>query len=128
MSRIIPLAWLAIFVVIVIAPGASTEAWAHAFPTKERPLVGSTINKPPSTVTIWYDAPIQPLFAKLDVLDSAGHQEDTGAPTVEDHQRALSVKLKPLKPGNFTVKWGVVAEDGHRTEGSYEFTVAGFDP
>ena len=46
-------------------------------------------------------------------------------PERSDDQLAIKVPLKPLVPGDYHVKWSVVAEDGHRTEGSYMFTVAG---
>jgi copper resistance protein C len=102
-----------------------TSAWAHALPSAEQPLVGSTVNAPPSKVTIWFDAPIESLFAKLQVLDAAGRDQSEGSPIVGGDRRSLSVKLGPLRPGVLTVKWSVVAEDGHRTHGSYDFTVAG---
>jgi methionine-rich copper-binding protein CopC len=124
MNWIRPIARLAMLAVLVIAPGGSAIAWAHAFPKAEQPLVGCTVSIPPSRVTITYDAPIESLFAKLDVLDGAGQEQTVGSPTVGPDRRTLSVKLKPLKPGDYTVNWSVVAEDGHRTEGSYSFTVA----
>jgi methionine-rich copper-binding protein CopC len=108
----------------VAVSGWPLIAWAHAFPQAEQPLVGSTVSTPPSRVTITYDAPIESLFAKLEVLDQAGQEQAQGPPAVGPDHRTLSVKLKPLKPGDYTVKWSVVAEDGHRTEGSYNFTVA----
>jgi len=76
-------------------------------------------------VSIRFDAPIEALFSKLDVLDSSGQSEDEGTPQVNADTRTLTVNLKPLKPGDYTIKWSVVAKDGHRTEGSYTFTVAG---
>jgi copper resistance protein C len=103
----------------------SAIASAHAFPNAEQPLVGSTVTAPPSAVTITYDAPIESLFAKLEVVNSSHQVETEGTPNVGPDHRTLSVKLKPLKPGDYTVNWSVVAEDGHRTEGSYDFTVAG---
>jgi methionine-rich copper-binding protein CopC len=110
---------------MILGVHCSRKAWAHAFPSAEQPLVGSTASVPPSAVTITYDAPIESLFAKLEVIDSSGQEQTKGPPTVGPDHRTLSVKLKPLKPGNYTVNWSVVAEDGHRTEGSYDFTVAG---
>ncbi len=97
---------------------------AHAFPVAEQPRVGSTVEAPPPRVTITFDAPIESLFAKLQVLDTAGHDQTASKPHVGAGRRELSVLLKPLRPGDYTVKWAVVAEDGHRTEGSYVFTVA----
>ena len=100
-------------------------ALAHAFPEAEDPKVGSTVTSPPQQVSIRFDAPIEALFSKLDVLDSSGQSEDEGTPQVNADTRTLTVNLKPLKPGDYTIKWSVVAKDGHRTEGSYTFTVAG---
>ena len=88
-------------------------------------MVGSTISTAPRQVSIKFDAPIESLFAQLDVVDGNGNHEDSAAPTVDADQHTLSVPVKPLKPGDYTVKWSVVAQDGHRTEGSYTFTLAG---
>jgi methionine-rich copper-binding protein CopC len=35
----------------------------------------------------------------------------------------MSVTLNPLTPGDYAVAWVAVAEDGHRTQGHYTFTV-----
>lgn len=113
---------IAFFATSVIWPVA---AQAHAFPEAERPLVGSTMQVAPTEVKITYDAPIEPLFSKLRVLNGDGVVVSQNPPLVGPNHRTLSVKLKPLNPGDYTVKWSVVAEDGHRTEGSYEFSVAG---
>lgn len=110
---------------VIFAPSA---VWAHAFPEAEQPRVGSTVSSPPARVSIKYDAPIQSLFSKLKVLDSSGKAVTIGSPKVGPDHRTLSIRLKPLKPGNYTVKWSVVAEDGHRTEGSYGFTLAARSP
>jgi methionine-rich copper-binding protein CopC len=123
-STIPAIARLAMFAFTVAAFG-SRNAWAHAFPTAEQPLVGSTVATPPSAVTITYDAPIESLFAKLEVVDSSNQEETEGSPAVAPDHLTLSIRLKPLKPGDYTVNWAVVAEDGHRTEGSYDFTVSG---
>ena len=99
-------------------------AAAHAFPIAEQPKVGSTVNASPPDVAITFDSPIETLFAQLGVAGDNGQDETAGAPSVSDDRRTLSVALKPLKPGDYTVTWSVVAEDGHRTEGSFQFTVA----
>lgn len=106
-----------------IALSASVAA-AHAFPTTERPAAGASVAAPPAAVTIHYDSPIQALFAKLAVVNQAGRNETVGKPRLGPRRRTMSIGLKALAPGDYTVKWSVVAEDGHRTEGSYVFTVA----
>ena len=100
-------------------------AWGHAFPSGEEPKVGSTVSTAPTKVVIKFDSPIEQLFAKLAVTDDAGQDVTAGSPTRSDDKRALSVALKPLRPGDYHVKWSVGAEDGHRTQGGYLFTVAG---
>ncbi len=114
------------FALVVAAVAfAPRPALAHAFPKAEEPLVGSTVASPPPRVSIEFDAPIESMFAKLDVLDSAGRNQCACGASVGADRRELAVKLKPLGPGDYTVRWSVVAEDGHRTEGSYVFTVDG---
>ena len=98
---------------------------AHAMPEAEDPKVGSTVTVPPQHVAIVFDAPIESVFARLDVIDSRGQSVEEGVPQVNAETRTLTVPLKLLVPGEYTVKWSVVAKDGHRTEGAYTFTVAG---
>lgn len=100
-------------------------AFAHAFPASESPAVGATVKQAPTEVAIEFDNPIEQVFARLEVLDSAGADVTSGPPSVDIKRRRLSVALKPLKPAEYTVKWTVVSEDSHRTEGSYTFTVVG---
>ena len=114
------------FLLIAVAVASTPEAAAaHAFPNGSEPAVGSTVSTPPAQVVVNFDSPIEQMFAKLSVFDSSGQAQDNGTPVVSDDHRQLSIKLKPLGPGEYTVKWTVVAEDGHRTEGSFNFTVAG---
>jgi methionine-rich copper-binding protein CopC len=110
---------LALFVTVATA----TAAWAHSFPEEQNPAAGQTVAAAPSAVSIKYDAPIEHLFAKLEVVDGAGKDLATGQPEVSSDGRILSVKVKPLKPGDYTVNWAVVCIDSHHTQGSYVFTV-----
>ena len=107
--------------IVTVMPVAS----AHSFPQEETPSAGQRLSAPPSEVTIKFDAPIEKVFAKLEVLDTDGKPETTGPPQVDASALTLSVKVAALKPGDYTVKWGVVCIDSHHTEGSYVFTVAG---
>jgi len=100
-------------------------ATAHSFPEEETPSAGQRVSAPPSEVTIKFDAPIEKVFAKLEVLGTDGKLETIGQPQVDPSALTLSVKVAALKPGDYTVKWGVVCIDSHHTEGSYIFTVAG---
>jgi len=117
------------FVFLAIAAGAvlinPRPAHAHAFPNAENPKVGATLQTPPTRVVITFDSPIESLFAKLTVAGPSGDDEAAGPPGVDANTRQLSVPLRALKPGEYTIRWSVVAADSHRTEGSYTFDVAG---
>lgn len=110
--------------IAAIATRGST-ALAHSFPEAESPSAGQEISTPPHDVTITYDAPIEKLFAKLEVLNADGKSEAAGEPEVGPDGLTLSVKLGALGPGEYTVKWSVLCIDTHHTEGSYQFTVTG---
>ena len=105
--------------------GIVATASAHSFPQQEVPPAGATLTDPPTEVTIKYDAPIEQLFASLEVLNSAGQNQAVGAPQVSSDGWELSIPVNKLPPGEYTVQWRVVCIDTHHTQGSYSFTVAG---
>ena len=113
------------FMLLVLTVLLPQVAQAHASPEAEDPKVGSTVTSPPQQVSIRFDVPIESMFSKLDVSDSSGQNAEEGTPQLNADTRTLTVHLKPLTSGEYTVKWSVVAKDGHRTEGAYTFTVAG---
>src|SRR6266481_5998972 len=109
---------------VAIVVSNPIAALAHSFPEKETPSAGQKVASPPPEVVIKFDAPVEKLFAKLEVADAGGTNQAVGAPEVSDDGRQLSIKVGALKPGDYTVKWAVVCIDTHHTNGSYIFTVA----
>lgn len=114
----------AALLVILIACVPAGDALAHVFPSSERPAAGSTLRQCPAEVSIGFDAPVESLFAKIQVVNEAGQVQTGGEPRVSADRKSLSIPLKHLPPGDYTVKWSVVAQDGHRSEGSFSFTIA----
>ena len=109
---------------IAIAMSIAGVASAHSFPESQTPSAGQKLASAPAEVTINFDAPIEKLFAKLEVTGADGKNEAAGAPQVSDDGRHMSVKVASLKPGDYTVKWAVVGIDTHHTEGSYTFSIS----
>lgn len=110
---------------LVLAIAAPSASHAHSFPASENPSAGQTLAIPPPTVAITYDAPIEKLFASLEVDNTAGVNQAAAPPQVSPDGSTLSVPVAHLAPGDYTVKWRVVCIDTHHTEGSYSFTVGG---
>lgn len=109
----------------IILLAAAAIARAHSFPEEESPSAGQTLSAPPAEVSIKFDAPIEHLFAKLEVDGADGKNYAAGNPIFGDDTRSLAIKVGALAPGVYTVKWAVVGIDTHHTNGSYIFTVKG---
>ena len=109
--------------VVALALGA-TGAGAHAFPERSEPRVGAIVRTAPARVQIWFDGDLEPAFSRLSVTDPRGERVDRGDSQVDpQNRRVLRVSLPPIPAGTYKVVWGVLAVDGHRTEGDYTFTV-----
>jgi copper resistance protein C len=115
----------AVLISTLTIAGAVGRAAAHSFPEEQHPAAGQKLAASPSEIRIKFDAPIEKLFAKMQVLDASGKDHVVGAPQVSSDGVELSSKVAPLAPGEYTVRWAVVCVDTHHTEGSYNFTVGG---
>ena len=114
---------ISVAAVVAIAMSSAIVASAHSFPESQTPSAGQKVSSAPAEVTINFDAPIEKLFAKLEVTGADGKNEAAGEPQISDDGRHMSIKVAPLKPGDYTVKWAVVGIDTHHTEGSYTFSI-----
>ncbi|WP_179405525.1 copper resistance CopC family protein [Burkholderia guangdongensis] len=102
----------------------SQFAHAHAYPTHQAPGAGSTVTDAQKDVAIDFDDGLEPAFSSIAVTDAQGNAAASGKAVVDPSNRKhMSVALKPLAPGIYTVSWIAVAADGHRTQGHYTFTV-----
>jgi methionine-rich copper-binding protein CopC len=97
---------------------------AHAYPDHADPKVGSTVSAVPSIVRIWFDSDLEPVFSTIHVQDQSGKNVDKGDGRVDATDPTLLETSVPLLPsGSYRVLWDVVSRDGHRTNGSFSFTV-----
>jgi len=97
---------------------------AHAFLDHAEPRVGSTVPAAPSEVRLWFSENLEPAFSTLKVVNASGQQVDEGDARVDPAKpNQLAISLKPLQPGDYTVRWRVVSVDTHATEGDFNFRV-----
>jgi len=110
-------------VVSALFLGSIGHAWAHAHPETQTPLAGAVVSAP-QEVRITYDEALEPAFSSLIVSDAQGKQINSAKAEIDaTTHKTMRVALPTLPPGVYQVKWVAVADDGHRTQGSYKFTV-----
>ncbi len=106
---------------LLIAPAVVR---AHAFLDHADPAVGSTVPNSPGVIHLWFTQQLEPAFSWVNVTDKSGAAMNDGPAAVDpSNQSEFDVKLKPLPPGTYTVKWHALSVDTHTTEGDFKFHV-----
>lgn len=109
--------------VLIFAPATVR---AHAFLDHSDPAVGSTVPTSPSEMHLWFTQELEPAFSWATVSDKSGASVNDGAATIDpSNKQELDLKLKPLQPGTYTVKWHALSVDTHTTTGDFTFEVKG---
>jgi copper resistance protein C len=104
----------------------AASATAHAVLVKSAPASRQLLSRAPDRVQLWFNERLEPAFSTMSVWDAAGARVDTGDVAVgADDAKGLSVSLKPLAAGAYTVRFRVLSVDGHIVESSFAFSVKG---
>lgn len=103
----------------------STAAFAHARLTGSEPRDGATLASSPATITLHFSEGLEASFSHVELLSQTGELVVTTGETIGGSEdRDLSAApAQPLQPGQYTVKWDVLSKDGHKTSGTWSFTV-----
>lgn len=102
---------------------SATSAFAHAHLETSMPAANATVASPAS-VMLHFTEPLEARFSGFDITDARGHavnapsHPDAANPTV-----LVATPAAPLAPGLYHVGWHIVAQDGHRMRGTFDFTV-----
>jgi copper resistance protein C len=101
------------------APG-----WAHAVLVRSTPAIRAVLRRAPDRVALWFSERLEPAFARMSVWSADGTQVDLeDAQVTLDEPKKLSVSLRPLSPGTYTVRYRVLSVDGHVVESAFTFTL-----
>lgn len=100
-------------------------AFAHAHLEAQTPAANTQVTTAPQVLTLNFSEGIEPKFSGLTLTNAQKQTIKTGTATRSKENKAqLVVPLEAsLQPGDYTVDWHVVSVDGHKTRGSYTFTV-----
>lgn len=103
----------------------SSLAAAHAHLQSSAPAAKAQVTTSPDALTLNFSEDIEAAFSGVTLLDSASKPVAIDKARVESGQKnRLIVGLsQPLKAGNYQVNWHVLSVDGHKTAGSYRFSV-----
>ncbi|AZL65659.1 MULTISPECIES: CopC domain-containing protein YobA [Enterobacter] len=97
---------------------------AHAHLNQQVPAADSVVTAP-QALTLNFSEGIEPGFSGVVVTDAQKQVIKTGTVTRDEKNKAqLTVPLEQtLAAGTYQVDWHVVSVDGHKTKGSYHFSV-----
>ena len=99
------------------------SAFAHAHPKTMVPTPDST-GPTPSKISITFSEAVEPKFSSIKLTNIEGKSTDpeTSAPVPGD-PTTITLAVPSLPTGTYVVHWVDVSVDGHRLQGSYQFTV-----
>jgi len=99
------------------------SAWAHASLVKTEPADGAVLASSPAQVRVLFDDDVRPATGADVVANDSRNSVLHGAPRVVGG-RTLVLPLRPrLADGDYTVRWSIVSDDGHREQGVLAFAV-----
>jgi methionine-rich copper-binding protein CopC len=111
---------------LLLAAGISPmakPAFAHAIIVSAKPEAGSTIAGPDIHLSFTFNVRIDASRSKLTLTAPDGSNLDISI-LPSDSPAELTGHLTGLKAGAYSVRWQVLATDGHITRGDINFTVA----
>jgi methionine-rich copper-binding protein CopC len=107
----------------LLALFAALPVLAHSELIDSQPAPGAQLAEPPAEIRLTFSQP--PGAQSQIVLMADGFQPVEGIAAHVDSARPeqLFAPLPVLEPGNYTVQWTAVSEDGHEISGSYSFSI-----
>lgn len=108
-----------ILLAVLLLFASSLSANAHAILTDSTPTPGATLTPGPQRMVLRYNSRIDASRSRITLLGSP----PTNLPIVPIAAAELTVTAV-LAPGKQTLRWQVLAVDGHVTRGDLSFFVA----
>ena len=110
-------------VVIAVLVAAAPAASAHAVLLRTDPSPQTTVKKAPTAVRLVFSESVEVSFGAVRVFDVDATRVDTGSIKRAQGNREVSVPVRSLKDGTYTVTWRVVSADGHPVHGGFTFYI-----
>lgn len=111
----------ALTLALLAALAAPASAFAHATVVSTSPTYRERLEQPPTTVSLRFDERVKALPAAIRVLTATGRVV-SGA-TRAASNLALTVPVRNLARGAYTVRWTALSADSHVVSGLWTFGV-----
>jgi copper transport protein len=118
MRRLAAAAGLAAAAALTVPAGA----FAHATLERESPAFRERVETAPRALRLSFSESVDPVALSVRVYTARGRVVSRGSRLL-DGDRVVQTRLRPLRRGAYTVRWQVLASDGHVTSGVYTFGV-----
>lgn len=103
---------------------AAGPAFAHAHLKSANPADKAIVSTSPMVLTLDFTEGLNLAFSGANLQDASGSLVQQGKAQLSNGDETLTIPLQSaLRPGDYTVKWHVLSVDGHKSDGSYSFTV-----
>ena len=122
-TRITSIVWPLVCLVLLAPMALSGMAFAHAILEDSTPAAGASVPTGPLDLQFRYNSRIDRARSRL-TLARPDHSRDT-IPIIPDGAPDVIRCHLDLTPGDYVVRWQVLAVDGHITRGEVRFVVKG---
>ncbi len=100
------------------------DAWSHAVLIESDPPHQATLQAPPETFLLRFNAALEQVITQVYLIDP--DKNETPLEKIDESKTdRIVVRVPPLDPGVYTILYKVLARDGHVTEGRVLFTLLG---
>lgn len=112
---------LAVLLVLGMAAALPGPALAHAVVVQAQPALDQQVAAGPLDIRLEFNSRIDKKRSRLQLTLPDGTRTDV--PIAEDGEpNVLMAQVPALAPGAYTLRWQVLAVDGHITRGDIPFT------
>ena len=113
------------FITVAASIAFAGQAFAHAHLKSAVPAADSTVKQAPSELDLTFTEGLNLKFSGMKVTGPEKMAVKTGETMLMNGDTTLMVPVTDkLTAGKYTVEWHALSADGHKTEGTYTFTIA----
>lgn len=120
--------WLGAVLLVSLVAGLGATAFGHARLVRSEPAANAEVSVAPLAVCLWFSEPVEKALSSFEVKDANGNRVDDLDRWRESADSkgtgdSVTLPLKAVGPGEYTVSWRVLSVDTHTLSGEFKFVV-----